>query len=214
MTKRELAYKKIFNAIVYGEIKPGEKITERLLSESLNIGTTPIREALHELRCDGLIDFIPNRGATVRKNSIKEVEDAYNVSALLESYAVQEATALIEPKQKLQLKKLAENMAKADSLRDFKIYSSYNSEFHDFFHKIVDNSVLSEQIKKIRNRYFRQGSIIFIIPDLCKKSLDDHFKITKMVSDGKATDAGNCMKEHLLRVKVIITDFLNNNPWA
>src|SRR5918911_3134164 len=87
----------IEEAIVSGELAPGSVLRQEQLSEQLNVGRTPIREALRRLAALGLVDFVPNRGVRVRTISREELHEAFLVRAELEGLATELAATRMTP---------------------------------------------------------------------------------------------------------------------
>lgn len=79
-------------AIVDGRLPAGERLKEIQLADELGISRTPIREALRILHTEGLVEITPNRGARIRTYSSEELDDMYQLRALLEGYAARRAT--------------------------------------------------------------------------------------------------------------------------
>ncbi len=77
----------IREAIINGQFRPGQRLTERELTLSLGVSRTLVREALRQLESEGLITVIPNRGPIVRELSTEEIEDLYAIRAVLEGLA-------------------------------------------------------------------------------------------------------------------------------
>jgi DNA-binding GntR family transcriptional regulator len=84
---REAAYKHLRGAILAGSLVPGERISEPAFAETLGLSRTPIREALQSLAKEGLVEITPHKGARVRQLSVREIEEVYQVRAVLESEA-------------------------------------------------------------------------------------------------------------------------------
>jgi DNA-binding GntR family transcriptional regulator len=78
-------------SILSGVLKPGQPLRERILAEELGISRTPIREALFILQGEGLVDLIPNRGATVRAVTARDIAQIYSLRAVLEAHAARVA---------------------------------------------------------------------------------------------------------------------------
>ena len=85
----------IREAIVDGRLPPGQRLKEEELARELGISRTPVREALLILQTEGLVDAAPNRGAVVRSHDADDLEDLYQLRALLEGYAARRAAANI-----------------------------------------------------------------------------------------------------------------------
>ncbi|SDH48727.1 GntR family transcriptional regulator [Pseudonocardia oroxyli] len=77
--------------ILAGGLKPGEPLPERALAESLGVSRTPVREALFTLQSEGLVELTPNRGATVRTITARDILQIYSLRTVLEAYAAGEA---------------------------------------------------------------------------------------------------------------------------
>jgi DNA-binding GntR family transcriptional regulator len=90
-------------AILAGRLKPGEAMPERLLAEQLGISRTPIREAMFILQGEGLVDLTPNRGATVREITARDVAQIYSLRAVIESYAARTAAETLTDAHLAQL---------------------------------------------------------------------------------------------------------------
>jgi GntR family transcriptional regulator, trigonelline degradation regulator len=74
-------------AIVDGQLQPGQRLPERELTDRMGVSRTLVREALRQLESEGLITVIANRGAIVRELTTAEVQDLYDIRAVLEGLA-------------------------------------------------------------------------------------------------------------------------------
>ena len=90
-----LAYESIKRYILEGDLDEESRLTEDFLSGQLGISKSPVREALNTLQGEGLVRIEPRRGAYLRRFSIKEVQDLYDLRETLEAHAV--ATAKVTP---------------------------------------------------------------------------------------------------------------------
>src|ERR1700748_2523735 len=86
-----LAYDSIKRHILEGKVDEDTRLTEEFLSNRLGISKSPVREALNSLQTEGLIRIEPRRGARLRRFSVKEVKDLYDLRETLEVFAVSRA---------------------------------------------------------------------------------------------------------------------------
>src|ERR1700726_4819543 len=86
-TRSESVVEALRAAILAGQFDPGERLHEVKLTALLGVSRTPVRAALQKLASEGLLDYTPNRGYTLREFSIDEVISAYEVRAVLEGLA-------------------------------------------------------------------------------------------------------------------------------
>ena len=87
---RDLVFNTLRQAILKGELKPGERLMEIQLAEKLGVSRTPIREAIRKLELEGLVLMIPRRGAEVAKISHKSLQDVLEVR--LQTWHAREST--------------------------------------------------------------------------------------------------------------------------
>ena len=86
---RDVVFYTLRQAILRGELKPGERLLEIRLANKLGVSRTPVREAIRKLELEGLVKMVPRRGAEVAEITEKRVRDALEVRRALEELAVQ-----------------------------------------------------------------------------------------------------------------------------
>lgn len=143
--------------IVSGEIPPGDRINERILTERIGISRTPLREAFKILDGEGLVSIRPNAGATVVRLSAEDVEDSLEILIGLESIgaerAVERATAaMIE-----EIAQLDAQMNAAFERHALMDYFHINQEIHQKIIDAAQNAALSRvyESESARIRRFR-----------------------------------------------------------
>ena len=96
---RDVVFKTLRQAILKGELEPGERLMEIQLAERLGVSRTPIREAIRKLELEGLVLMIPRKGAEVAQITEKNMQDVLEVRKALEELSVQLACERITPEQ-------------------------------------------------------------------------------------------------------------------
>ena len=86
---RDVVFYTLRQAILKGELKPGERLMEMQLANQLGVSRTPIREAIRKLELEGLVLMIPRRGAVVAKITEKDLRDVLEVRTSLEKLAIE-----------------------------------------------------------------------------------------------------------------------------
>ena len=86
---RDVVFNTLRQAILRGELKPGERLMEVQLANKLGVSRTPIREAIRKLELEGLVLMIPRKGAEVADITEKSLTDVLEVRKALEELAVQ-----------------------------------------------------------------------------------------------------------------------------
>ena len=128
---REQSLDTLRKAILSGELKPGQALTEMELARQLGVSRAPIREALRILNSEGLVETIPYRGTTVTRLSREDIEEIYSMRMLLESYALEQVMAAGEPARYGQLRGLVDEMISAGGRGDLGAVNALDRDFHD-----------------------------------------------------------------------------------
>ncbi|MDR3095975.1 MAG: GntR family transcriptional regulator [Paraburkholderia sp.] len=140
------------NFIVEGVLKPGTKLNERELCETLGISRTPLREALKVLAAEGLIDISPNRGATVASLSAAEIRDTFELMSGLEALSGELACERITPVELTELKAMHYAMLACRAQDDLPGYYGYNQQIHDRINQAARNTALRETWLSVNRR--------------------------------------------------------------
>ena len=111
LTSRVLAV--LRDAIAEGRLAPGERIKQELIARDLGVSRTPVREALHLLESEGLIQLIPRRGAIVQALTRADVVDLCELRLVLEPHAAANAAERATPRERRDVTKLAVETAKS-----------------------------------------------------------------------------------------------------
>jgi DNA-binding GntR family transcriptional regulator len=138
--------------IVEGGIAPGQKLNERELAAQLQVSRTPLREALKLLTAEGLVEHLPNRGATAVQLSANDVAHAFEVMAALEGLSGELACARITDEEIAELQALNFEMRAHHARRDLRAYYRLNARIHQAINRAARNPVLSEVYDRLNAR--------------------------------------------------------------
>lgn len=138
--------------IVEGGIAPGQKLNERELAAQLQVSRTPLREALKLLTAEGLVEHLPNRGATAVQLSADDVTHAFEVMAALEGLSGELACARITDEEIAELQALNFEMRAHHARRDLPAYYRLNARIHQAINRAARNPVLSEVYDRLNAR--------------------------------------------------------------
>jgi len=147
---RDLVFNTLRQAILKGELKPGERLMEIQLAEKLGVSRTPIREAIRKLELEGLVLMIPRRGAEVAKISHKSLQDVLEVRGALEELATDLACQRITEEQLIALRE-AENHFKAVVEKGSEMEIAEADEaYHDIIYHATGNKRLIQMINNLQ----------------------------------------------------------------
>ena len=134
---REKTYDYLKTNILSGHFIAGERLAEEHLAEELGVSRTPVREALHKLEQEGLIEPLESRGFRVPQDSPEEIEDLFDIRTVLEGYTLKIICERITDEQMAMLEEIIEKAD--DALRRKRIDEvfQWNTQFHDTLHSLV-----------------------------------------------------------------------------
>jgi len=209
---REKVYQKIRDDITYGRLSPGEHLVEERLAKEFNASRTPIREALRQLESEGLISFERNKGITISKLSVKQVDEIYNLRLILESYAARLTAEKASKKDVAYLRDLHEKLKTAATAHDLKGWLDNNTLFHDFLSQHSGNSNLIAILNILKRRIYRYKYTIVRIPGHFEDYIVHHEGILRGCEKNDGKMAEDYMQLHLEQTRKVLIDFLNTFP--
>ena len=152
---RDVVFNTLRQAILRGELKPGERLMEIQLANKLGVSRTPIREAIRKLELEGLVLMIPRRGAEVAEITEKSLRDVLEVRAALEELAVDLACDRISAEDIQSLKEAAKEFEAALQGGDVTEYAPADVKFHDIIYLATDNQRLIQLLYNLREQMYR-----------------------------------------------------------
>lgn len=199
---REKAYEYLKASILSGQRNPGERLTEEHLAKELGISRTPVREALHKLESEGLIKPLPSRGFIASQDSKDDIEELFEIRAVLEGYALRVICARIDDAVLERLEETvrkAEEALRAQSLDDV-FY--WNTRFHDILHElIVDRHRLYQQMVTMRQYVLRYRKNTLQRLDGGERTVGGHRKILLALRLHDLDLCERVMREHIQQSK-------------
>lgn len=147
LTKKDYVVQAIKNSILSGEIQPGDQLRQRQLAKRYDTSVTPVREALQELQSEGIIRYLPHRGASVVSISPEDVTNISRVRATLEELAIEMALPHISKDDLNELWDTYSAMEQAFDEKDWFSLRELNHEFHRRIYSIAQNPQLLDVIE-------------------------------------------------------------------
>jgi len=168
-------YDEIKRRIITLELKPGEIIDEKRLMSGLEVGRTPIREALLMLKNENLIVSNPNKSAYVKELTLKDVKDLSEALMNIEKLTASLAAQRITPEGLNEIKKMGKEIERVVNRKDYWEIESQNRVFHQLIAKACGNRYLISIHENLRNEISRLSYLAFSKDFNNKPTLDEHF---------------------------------------
>ena len=183
--------------IVEGEFAPGERLNEAALALRMGTSRGPIREALRALAGWGLVTPVPNRGVFVRRLSVREMLEVYDLRALVFGYAAERAAEMATDADKAVLLALLDQMDAASAQEDGSRYYELNLAFHEKVMALSGNEraarAYDDYVKELhlfRRRYFNG-------PGNMRRSNEQHRALFEAIEQGSKARARQVAQRHV-----------------
>ena len=152
---RDVVFNTLRQAILTGELKPGERLMEIHLANRLGVSRTPIREAIRKLELEGLVTMIPRRGAEVAQITEKSMKDVLEVRRTLDALSAELACERISPEEEEALKQACRNFEDAVKTKDTKAIAKADVALHDIIAAATGNQRLIQLINNLAEQMYR-----------------------------------------------------------
>jgi DNA-binding GntR family transcriptional regulator len=187
----------LLGRIVAGELPPGSRLRQEALADELGVSRTPLREALARLVSEGLVEFVPNRGATVASRDFSDMEEAWRARLVIEPGAARLAAERREP---AAIERMGLSVVRQRSVADDVTASfALNRDFHLALVAASGNTHLLQFSELLW--LSRIGVPIFARQardrDQVLAWADDHAAIAETVAAGSAARAERLTRDHI-----------------
>lgn len=194
---RDVVFNTLHQAILKGELKPGERLMEIQLAQRLGVSRTPVREAIRKLELEGLVVMVPRKGAEVAAITVEDLVDVLEVRSALEVMAARYACDHITDEQ-LQELKLAENEFRHSlDNRDITACVHADMKFHELIYSATKNRRLLQILNNLREQMYRYRMEYLKDRGTHKKLLGEHETIYNALKNRDKEMAGEAIRSHI-----------------
>jgi DNA-binding GntR family transcriptional regulator len=206
----------LLERIVDGTYKPGDRLKELQIAREFQTSQAPVREALSELEAVGLIETKYYQGSRVRSSTQHELEQAYEIRAVLEELAAHTAADVLKS-QTDHLKKILDKAIILSKKGEWLSYTHYNYLFHRSIVVASQNNLLLQVWESLHFEFRTRVSIEKTA--LSERSefhfestARDHYSILHALHCGKGREAGLLLREHCLKCASVLRDSRSAQP--
>jgi DNA-binding GntR family transcriptional regulator len=205
---REVIFNTLREAIIIGELKPGERLMEVQLAEKMGVSRTPVREAIRKLELEGLVDMVARRGAQVADLSVKDIMDVLEVRASLDGLATSLSSTRITQDELKELKHINTQFTNYVEKENLQGIIKKDVEFHDIIYRSSRNekliqiaSNLREQVQRFRVIYLKDFSST-------KDIIKEHNEILEAIQNKDSNNAQSLAQKHIKKQEESIINSL------
>ena len=207
---RDVVFNTLREAILKGDLKPGERLMELQLASKLGVSRTPIREAIRMLEQEGLAVTTPRKGAEVAKMTLKDMEDVLEIRDALDELAVRIACQKISDEQLKQLEDMKELFEKSTQTGNVKKIAEADVTFHDVIYEATGNPKLVTLLNNLREQVYRYRVEYIKDPKNYPTLIAEHEAILESLKNRDVKNAVEAMHVHVANqaeaVKTVIQE--------
>lgn len=193
----EKVYLALEDAILSGEYKRGDALTEMSLCKKLGVSRTPVRSALHRLSEEGLIEVAPNRGAIVVGMNDEDLADIYKIRIRLEGLASSMAAERMSDEEKRALAETVELSEFYLGKGDVEKLKELDTSFHIIIYKASGSRTLSKILSELHRNIRSYRKLSLTVPGRLEKSIEEHKEILEAIQSGDAKRADEITSRHI-----------------
>jgi DNA-binding GntR family transcriptional regulator len=206
---RDVVFQTLRQAILRGELKPGERLMEIHLAQKLGVSRTPVREAIHKLEQEGLVVMIPRKGAIVAEITKSDLEDVLEVRMALEELAVRDACRRITKEQLAELRRLADEFQKTLYGSDVGACAEADMKFHEAIYEATGNGRLVQILNNLREQMYRYRMEYLKDRQSHSHLVQEHEELLKYLEERDEQKALEVTERHIDRQKEYIIGILD-----
>ncbi len=206
---RDVVFNTLREAILKGELIPGERLMEKQLAERMGVSRTPIREAIRKLELEGLVLMVPRKGAEVAQITEKDIRDVLEVRATLEALAVRLACEKMDAKGMQKLTQVKEEFEKAAMDKEVDLLIIKDVEFHDAIFAATENIKLIHIVNNLREQIYRfRVKYISEMTDYTGL-VKEHEEIVESIRNGNKQRAEEIAVRHIVNQEKAVIEMLD-----
>ena len=199
-------------SIVSLQRTPGQRLSEAELARDLGVSRTPVREAIIQLRADGLVEVTPQLGSFVSKISLRNVREAQFAREALECAAVRVAAERIDAAAIERLRQNVGLQRAAQTSGDLEQFYRLDDAFHRELVAASDYPGISELLDRSRAHLNRVRRLSLPVPDVIEELIDQHSAVVEALERNDADQAEAALRHHLRGVYRVLEPLRDAHP--
>lgn len=207
---RSRALDQLRTAIVSGQLEPGSMHSEQSIAATMAISRTPIREALLQLRQEGLVEFIPHRGVRVSEIDPDHLVRVFEFRAAIESYCAAQLALKANPEFLADLNGELERQRELIRKDDRLAWVQANMDFHTKLVAAGGNNLMLEAMAPLGSHTMRIGYRMNYRRERMEESLYEHSSVVDAIRRRDPERASSLAAEHLYITKVLMKQMIDD----
>lgn len=203
-TLNERIYRRLRELVLSGDAPAGVRLDENSLAERLGVSRTPLREAIGKLVKDGLVEYRPYQGNFVKKFTIEQVRELFEVREALEGLAARLAVHRLSDARLATLTAILDEVDAALRDDDMEAYALTDRRFHQAIAEYSGNHMLIEFLERLGDQIQVARLKANRDPDVVKRTAHERPQILAALRARDGEQAARLMEQHIEGVKVAL----------
>ena len=197
---RDVVFNTLRQAILRGELKPGERLMEIQLANKLGVSRTPIREAIRRLEQEGLVRE-SGKGVKVVGISIQDLEDIYEIRSRIEGLAARRCAECATEEQIEKIKNIVELQEFYTQKGNSANINSTDTEFHNMLYELCGSEVYYSMLSSLHRKVQRFRKISVEDSKRALNAQKEHRLIFEAIKNHDGDLADKLAVEHIINAK-------------
>ncbi|MEI5638730.1 MULTISPECIES: GntR family transcriptional regulator [unclassified Pseudoalteromonas] len=201
-TRTQLVAEAIREKILLGEIKAGEPLRQAALAGELNVSRIPVREALLQLEAEGLVNFEAHKGATVTGLSAEQIDEIFDLRALLEAELLRHSINHLTARDLLEAEAILADLEEAMAAGDTQLATGkLNAEFHNKLYSKAERPQTRELVEMYGKNSERYVRMHILLAGGITTAPEEHRTLLKLCREKNVEEACRFLQQHITAAK-------------
>lgn len=197
MRLSEKACRLIKQKVITLELPPSAVIDEQVLMRELNLGRTPIREALQRLDMEGLVNIVPRRGTFVNDISITDLQKIFELRIVLEGFCARLAARRITEDQIDRMESILRDLEEVQD-GDHRALMLIDKGFHSLLYASAGNEFMAETLDRLYDLSLRLWHLVLTRLDDVRLAVEQHRSVLNALKEGDEAEAEALIQAHIV----------------
>jgi len=206
----DVVYDWVHAAISDMHLPPGNPLRENRLASHLGVSRTPVREALHRLERDGLVQRSPDNRFVVATLTLQDANEACDAIEILDRYLLERAAERIDADRARELREIASEMRRCSREGYSKVWDEADHRFHEILAEAAGNRLVSDLVSQVRLRVHRFWLGQEVRTDGLTRCSQEHTELADAIAEGDVHSIEPVVQRHIAAMRQNLLGFIQN----
>lgn len=198
--------------IIHGDVQEGEQLRQDAIASDFQVSRIPVREALRQLEAEGLIKIVAHRGAVVSALSADEIEELFDIRALLECAVLKVSIAHLTETDFEKAESILDTYEKALWMKgEVGTWGRLNWQFHSILYSRANRPHFMSIIKMINNNGDRYTRLQLYLTQAFERAKQEHRQLLELCRKRDAEAASDLLERHIHNAGRMLKEFVKTH---